>query len=333
MITGRSFSSETIHEKELKSLKEFYASDNPILSDGIAYYSILFRQYLYRNADKKFTRLEEQEQNRIIQKELNEFEAAMRYSFNKGHQTAFSVLLMSTKNNQGYESEYFERPDALNNFLYTFDQTISKDVFEDNISRDANDTLINYTRRNFENGYKTVMAFGKIFFKKGASVAFEQIRKDIVGVDYAISGYSKMLKVPYNQEFEVTPAFKAQFCLESLQTRDYEEWDLFWDATYDSKFADQLVAKVLIHKLNVGAVKQYASVEAPAYRIFVEQSVTNNLDDSEEVYFAEINFLLFDPQRTVRLLESAEYEAIKVALASTLTRKLKVDSQHIFIAD
>lgn len=333
MITGRNFNADTIHQKELKSLREFYASDDPTLSDGIAYYSILFRQYLYENADKKFERLEEQEQNRIIQKELNEFEAAMRYSFNKGHQTAFLVLLMSTKNNQGYEVDYFKRPDALNNFLYTFDQTISKDVFEENISRDANDTLINYTRRNFENGYNTVMAFGKIFFKKGAGIAFEQIRKDVVGVDYEISGYSNMLKVPYNQEFEVTPAFKAQFCLQSPTSNDYEEWDIFWDATYDAKYANQIIAKMMVHRMNVVTIKQFAAMDAPAYKILVEQGVTSNLDDSEDIFFVEINFLIFNPNDTVRLLERAEYAAVKVAIASNLTRKLKVDSQHIYIAD
>ena len=330
MITGREFTADTIHDQEVKCLKEFYASEDPILVDGISYYEILFRQFLYLNADKKFERLNEAEQNRIIAKELNEFEAAMRYSFNKGHQTAFLVLLMSTKNNQGYEPDYFKEPNSLNNFLYTFDKTISSDVFDNNISRDANDTLINYTRRNFENGYTAVMSFGKIFFKKGAGVAFEQIRKQIVGAEYRITGYSKMLKVPYNAEFEVTPAFKAQF---SLETPGFEEWDVFWDATYDAKFANNLIAKCLIHQMTPKNIRDYTAFEAPTYSTLNEHQVGSNLKDDESLYLVEINFGLFNPKDTVRLLEKAEYKAIKISLATTISRKLQVDRSHIFIAD
>lgn len=38
-----------------------------------------------------------------------------------------------------------------------------------------------------------------------------------------------MLKVPFNQSFTVTPSFKATF---SLESPNYEEWDLHWDETY-----------------------------------------------------------------------------------------------------
>lgn len=330
MIVGREFDAETIHKEEKASLNDFYAGNDPILSDSIAYYSILFEQFLYRNADKKFIRYDKNTKKQIIDKEMAEFEAAMRYSFNKGHQTAFLVLLMSTKNNQSYDVDYFERPDSLNNFLYTLDQSISPDVVANNISRDANDTLINYTRKNFENGYNEVMTLGRIFFKKGASVAFDQIRKNIVGVDYKISRYSRMLSVPYNQEFTVTPAFKGQF---SIETPGFEEWDVFWDATYDAKFANNLIAKVLIHNFVAKNIREYSEVGAPTYQMLMNRHLIDKFDDNESLYVVEINFVLFDPRKTVRLLEQAEYQATRVSLASTISRKLNVDDKHIFITD
>ena len=328
MITGRKFEDTEIAKRERESLDNYYDSDDPQLADGITYYAILFREFLKRNADKTFQRMDKDRQTEIMEKEMSRFQTAMMYSFNKGHQSAFAVLLMDTKNTQKYDEKYFKNPMSLNNFLYTFDQTIAPDVFDDNLRRDANELLINYTRRHFENGYSAVMRFGKIFFKKGAGVAFDQIRKKIVGVDYDITGYSHMLKVPYNQEFEVTPAFKGKFCLEST---GFEEWDVYWDATYSAKFANNLVAKVLVHGFTVKQIKAYAEMNASAYKMLVKRNILDKMADDEVLYMVEINFALINPEDSVRLLESTEYQAIRVSLASTISQRLKVDGKHIFI--
>ena len=83
MIVGREFDAETIHREEKASLNDFYAGNDPILSDSIAYYAILFEQFLYRNADKKFIRYDKNIKKQIIDKEIVDFEAAMTYTFNK----------------------------------------------------------------------------------------------------------------------------------------------------------------------------------------------------------------------------------------------------------
>lgn len=333
MITGRSFVRKTIQKEERKNLNNYLISDDPFLSDSVAYYAVLFEQFLLRNADKHFQRLEEDRQQSILTKELTEFQTAMQYSFNKGHQTAFLILLSDIKNNQEYNIDYFKEPDSQNNFLYTFEKTITEDVFTSNIKRDANDVLINYTRRNFENGYREIMALGHIFFKKGATIAFNQVRKNIVDVDYNITGYSHMMYVPYNQEFEVTPAFKAKFCME---TPGFEEWDVFWDATYNAKYANTLIAKILLHSFTAEQIQEYAKVNASAYKLFRSRllernNLLNKTKEDELFYNIEINFVLFDPSKSIRLLEEAEYNAIRKSLASKICRKLHINYDHILI--
>lgn len=333
MIEGLTFTPETIHAKEKKCLKEFYAGDNPYLGDAVAYYQLLFEDYLENNADSRYRRKTEKEQLRIMDKEDKEFREAMRYAFNKGHQTAFNVLLQSTKNNQGYERDFFKNPSSLNNFLYTFEKTITKEVFEENIQRDSIDVLTNFTRRHFNNTFEVIKALGMIFFKKGAGLAFEQVRKQIVGVDYEITGYSKLMHLPINQEFDVTPAFKGQF---SLESPDNEEWDIFWDATYPVAYADTLIAKCIIHKISMAEARKMKEKDAITYRTILdsEKAITtiNRLENNESFYLVEINFLLFNPNNIPRLLSNAEYEAINKSLLSTVSRKLRVNADHIYAA-
>lgn len=329
MIQGLSFNHEVIHAKEKKCLSEFYASDNPYLGDAIVYYEFLFLDYLSQHSDSGFKRKSIKEQKHIMDKEIKEYQEAMRYAFNKGHQTAFDVLLKDTKNNQGYEKDYFKNPSSLNNFIYTFEKTITEDVFKENIMRDSIDVLTNFTRRNFDKTYGVIKALGMIFFKKGAGIAFEQIRKQIVGIDYEITGYSQLMHMPINQEFDVTPAFKGQFSLEST---DNEEWDIFWDATYDAAYADNLIAKCLIHKISMFEARKMKEKDAITYRTILDkQKKINSLEDNDSFYLVEINFLLFNPNTTPRLLSSAEYEAIVTSLTSTISRKLRVSTDHIFV--
>lgn len=77
---------------------------------------MLFEQFLLRNADKHFQRLEKDRQQNILTKELTEFQTAMQYSFNKGHQKVFLNLLSDIKNNREYDINYFKAPHSQNNF-------------------------------------------------------------------------------------------------------------------------------------------------------------------------------------------------------------------------
>lgn len=327
MISGLEFPSEIITSSEKKYIDKFYESDSTLLSDSINYYGVLFSAYLISHGDKKFQQMNHSEQNTIIQKEETRFQTAMKYAFNKGHQIGFSLLLMSES--QEYDQDFFTDPNSRDDFLYTYDNLVTTNVFEENIRRDAIDRLIRYTRRNFENGYKVITDLGTRFFKKGIAVAFDDVRKYVLQKKYKISGYSQMLNVPYNQDFTVTPAFKATFAMESS---DYEEWDLHWDATYGFNAAKGLVAKVMIHRLNLKTIRKYAKEHANTYAM-LNNFVSQDLHDDEVVYLVRIDFLVVDTSQFPRLLQHSEYTAIELALKQTISRRLKVDNSHLFITD
>ncbi|WP_414152912.1 hypothetical protein ACKN8S_13625 (plasmid) [Limosilactobacillus reuteri] len=327
MISGLDFSSETIASTEKKYIEQFYKSDDPLLSDSIRYYSILFLTFLQTHEDKKFSHQDRATKKVIFDKEMSSFRTAMRYAFNKGHQIAFSLLLM--KQSQEFSQDFFESPNSHDDFLYTYETMVTTDVFNDTLRRDAIDNLIKYTRRNFENGYNEIISLGTRFYKKGIGVGFEQIRKYIVQRDYKITGYSKMLSVPYNQSFTVTPAFKATF---SLEHQDYEEWDLHWDETYGFNAAKGMLAKAMINHLNVGDVRSYAQKDASTYKM-INQFSSQDFQDSDVVYLIRIDFLVTDTENFPRLLQNSEYNAIKLALKQTIRRRLKVDNSHLFITN
>lgn len=327
MIKGRDFSSQTIANEEKKYIDQFYDSKDTLLSDALAYYGVLFQTFLYRNGDKLFKQMNEKEQQLIIEKEMSRFNTAMMYAFNKGHQTGFALLLMPTS--QIYAPDFFEQPDAHEYFIFTFDNMITKDAFEDNLQRDAIDVLIRYTRRHFENGYDEVMNIGRRFFKKGAGVAFEHVREHIVGVDYSIQGYSRMLNAPYNQDFSVTPAFMANFSFESPA---FESWDIHWDATYGINASKNLIAKLMVHQFTYKEIKDYADVNTKSY-IMLKNYFDNGYDDEELIYLAEMNFLSVEKSNFPRLLENSEYREIRRSVRQTLTRRLGIDGAHLFIVD
>lgn len=331
LIRGQKFDIASIHKKETESLANYYASDNPFLSEGIEYYAIVFKEFLYNHADPQFFLMNLDKQNNILKKEMDKFQKAMQFSFNKGHKTGFLILLKNTKDNQVYDADYFSNPNSLSNFLYSIDKSFGDTVISKNLNRDANTSLINFTLQNFVEGRKEVEKLSRIFFKKGIAVAFEQIRDNIMQTDYQITGYSRMLSVPYNQDFIVTPAFKGTFCFE---TPNFEEWDIFWDATYDISYSNTLVAKVLVHSLTMAQIKKYSQINASAYKMLQSVLRINNYREEDLIFVVEINFALINPADTSRLLRKAEYQALRVAIANIISRKLQkyhVDEQHILL--
>lgn len=329
MIAGRHFDTQTIASEERKFLEAYYDGDDPLLAEGIFYYRSLFRKYLLRKADKAFGRLPEKEQEEIFDKAEARFRAAMTYSFNKGHQTAFAILLRETASQTIYDEKYFSNPEAVGTFLHTLDRSMSKEVFEDNVRRADVDVLINFIRRNFENTYDVVMDYVKVFFKKGVIVAFDQIRREIVGVEPNITGYSRMLNAPLNQSFQVTPSFNASFVVESP---NYEEWELFWDYTYSEYIGNNLLGKILIHKFNAKTIRSYSEAQALAYQFF-ERFVPQNSEPDEDYYMVDIAFLLISPTETARIPDKFEYQSIKASIATFICQRLGVSPDRVVIVN
>lgn len=327
MITGLEFSNNEIVAQEKKYIDDFYKGDTTILSDGIRYYGVLFSSFLNNHADSNYEKLKQSAKEEILDKVFSRFQTAMKYAFNKGHQTCFLVLLLGSS--QEFTKDFFKKPDALDFFIYTYDDMIKPDIFRENLTRDAIDKLIEYTRKNFENGYPEIMQIATRFFKKGISVAFEQIRKNIVKQDYEITGRSRMLNVPYNSDFSATPAFKATFSLESPA---YEEWDLHWDATYGFEASKGLVAKTMVHQFRAKEIADYSEVDAKTYKM-MKTFFTQDYEDDELLYMIRIDFLDTTRQEFPRIIQKSEYLAIRKALAETICRRLGVDGSHIFVSD
>lgn len=328
MISGFEFSNTTIASEEKKYSEQFYKSDSNLLSDSINYYGILFLSYLRAHGDNKFRKLDKDEQSSILDKVYGRFQNAMKYAFNKGHQTGFSLLLL--KSSQEYKQDFFENPDAHDFFLFTLDEMVSDDVFKKNVNRDVIDRLIQYIRNhNIENGYAAVMQCANRFYRKGVGVAFEQVRQNIVHKNYKVTGRSRMLNVPYNRDFTATPAFKASFSLESPA---YEEWDLHWDETYGFEASKSLIAKAMIHQFSAKEIKEYADINAKTYKM-MHNFFKGTFKDDELLYMIRIDFLAYDSKNFPRKIQNSEITAIRLALSQSISRRLQVDGDHIFISD
>lgn len=73
LIRGQKFDIASIHKKETESLANYYASDNPFLSEGIEYYAIVFKEFLYNHADPQFFLMNLDKQNNILKKKWINF--------------------------------------------------------------------------------------------------------------------------------------------------------------------------------------------------------------------------------------------------------------------
>ena len=328
MISGKKYDNQQIADVEAKYLNEYYTGSDPLLADSIEYYAILFQTYLHDKQDRDFEKLDKKQKEEVFTREDELFRDAMKYAFNKGHQTAFVLLLMNSKNAEEYDESFFQDPISKDVFIFNLEKLISEEVYNDNLRRSHIELLINYTRDNFENGFQKIMEFAKTFFKKGCEIAYMQIRRHIVGIEDTPMHVSRLAGVDLANNFTVTPAFEATFAVESP---GFEEWDLHWDCTYGYKLSGKSVGTFLIHQFTVKEIKSYADAGAIAYKQMADYFSTN-LDDDEIVYFGEIKFSLIDPKEdNMRFIQKSEYLAIQNALALTLQRKLGVDAKNILI--
>lgn len=329
MIAGKKFTNSEIAEKEAKFLEDYYHNNDPRLSDSVEYYSILFQSFLRNedNQDDSFKKLENKQKEDIFKSEDDLFRNAMHYAFNKGHQTAFLILLMNSRNSQTFDESIFAEKSAKDVFLFNLDNLISEDVYNENLRRSQVELLINYTRDNFENGLFKIMDLAKIFFKKGCEIAYEQITEQIIQVQKKDLAVSRITSVDLNDSFQITPAFSATFVMESPR---FEEWDIHWDSTYGHDVSNKLIGTFLIHQLTIKEIKNYAEVGAIVYQQMLEN--LSSFEDDEIVYLGEIRFSLIEPPLDgLRTIEKNEISAIQYALTLTLKRKLGVPAKNILI--
>lgn len=328
MIAGKQYTNQQIAEEENKYLEQYYHSNDPMLADSIEYYSVLFQTFLKQNPDYNFEKMNKAAKQDIYRSEDELFRNAMQYSFNKGHQTAFLLLLMNSKSAEEYDEQFFKNPISKDIFIFNLDKLISKDVYEENLNRSRVELLIARTREYFENGYTNIMNMAKIFFKKGCLVAFSQIRNNILRIVDEHKITSRLLNVDLDNSFSVTPAFSATWALESP---GFEEWDLHWDSTYGYQNNSKAIGSFLVHRFTVKEIKNYANVGAIVYQQMKDWFATN-LADEEVVYLGEIKFSLIDPQNDgPRFITKTEYLAIQNALTLTLKRCLGVDAKNILV--
>lgn len=329
MISGKTFDNSEIRDLEAKYLWNFYHADNPdpILSDGIRYYLVLFNAYMELNKDRVFAQLDQKEQNNILDNQRQMFAQAMQYSFNKGHQAAFAWLLSNSRVSQKLDESFFSNPNSKLAFVYNVDHMIKPKVQEENLRRDRNEILIREIRRHFEHGYPKIMEFAKIFYRKGFAVAFEDVRKNIVKVDYQIKGTSRLLNIPYNQDIDVTPAFSATFAFESSS---FEEWDLHWNATYGYDVNKKIIGKFIIHQLTKREIDAFSEVGAIDYKM-VQSRISTNLKPDDIIYLGEINWNLVRPIAGMPVIYPDEYNAIREQLAMTLQRSAHINANQILV--
>lgn len=328
MITGKKFDDKTIASKEGELLKEYYESSDTFLSDALEYYSILLSAFLNLHEDRTFKKLDPEQKKSIYASEINFFRIAMRYAFNKGHETAFSLLLMDSENSQKFDESFFKKPSSKNSFIFDLDNLISEKVYLSNLGRSSLKILLNFTMNNFENSCYTIMKLAKIFFKKGCEIAFYQIKKNIVGISDENKGRSKMLGVPYDSDFSITPAFDGTFAFENDRC---EMWDLHWDCTYGFQTYRKSIGRFIVHQFFVKEIKAYANVGALSYKM-LNNYFSSNFKDDDVVYLGEINFSLVAPEKDeMRAINRNDFVSIQNALAITLKRKLHVDTSRILV--
>lgn len=330
MIEGMHFTPEQIKDLELKNADDFFKSDNPFLSDAISYYSPLFQDYLIQHSSKRFLDLEEKEQNKILDEEHRRFVYSMTYSFSKGHMDCFSLILPDFKQKLKFTTEFFQDPASKTTFLNQIFAALPDEIYQRKINKDRVYSLVQYTRKNFENGIYYIMGLAKIFYMKGAAIAYDQITKNIVKTKVKITGYSKILHVPYNQSFNITPSFLATFDMEHLNT---ESWDISWDTSYGADAQNVLVGKLVLNRFTRQEIYAYADVGAATYQAIREFFGTNsdNEDPKDVLYQAQMIFTLPSDTQHYRQISGIEYKQIMKSLRDAICRRLGIKGDQLLV--
>lgn len=330
MIEGMHFTQKQITELEQSTADAYFKSDDPRFSDAITYYSPLFRDYLLKHASKKFLDLPQKKQEVILDEENRRFVFSMTYSFSKGHMDCFSLILPDFKQKLKFTKSFFEVPENKDYFLNDLFSALPDETYQRKINKDRVYSLVQYTRNNFENGIYYIMFLAKIFYMKGASVGYDQIAENIVKAKVKITGYSKILHVPYNQSFSVTPAFEAAFDTEHLNT---ETWDISWDSAYGAEAQNMLVGKLILNRFTRQEIYAYADVDAVTYKAIKDffQSKSKDENPRDVLYEAQMIFTMPSDISHYRKISGAEYDQIINSLRDSICRRLGIKKDKILV--
>lgn len=329
MIAGRDYEISSIGALQKQEWKNTHTGGDPKVADEVhayIYYKWIFENLLYLHGDKYFQNHKD-EQADIVAIEADKFLDAMYYAELKGHQTAFEVLLNPAT--VALDEDFFRQPPSLPAFIFWMDSKMPKETLEFILDKDNVHQLITYTRRNFENMRDIILECAEIFFKKGEASAFEQVRQNLVGVEYDTPHISTMTNSPLNRPFRVTPAFLAKFKFEAPYV---EQWDIVWDESYGKEYYANLVATMVINQFTVAQVKDYRNSNINSYKMIYDYLDTDTLPDTDKVYLAEIKWQTGDLEAQPRFIYPFEFVKIRENIAYTLSRMLETDSRHLMVA-
>lgn len=299
------------------------------LADDFNYYKKVFKRLLYSHGDKNFKKLSEDKKDEAVNIVGDKFTSAMYYAMLKGHQNAFEVLLKESTKFPNLDEDFFRNPHSKTDVIFLIDAKTDDDVFEKNIDQDDVHQLVTYVRRQFDDMYDYIISYSKLFYQRGEELAFEQIRRDIVEVDYDTPLISSMTHAPLNRPFRVTPAFLARFKFEAPYV---EQWDIVWDETYGRAYYANLIASLCINQFTAAQIKNYAEGGAMAYQMFLDSKDLSQFRDDEMLYFVDMTYTLVDPKSMPREIYQFEHEYIREYLMATLIKMIGTDANHILLA-
>ena len=330
MIEGFNFTNEQIKDLERQKANEYSASDDPRLSDSINYLSPFFRDYLRIDGSQWFLYKYTDEQEVVLQEEDRRFVYSMTYSFMKGHMDCFQLILSNFAQKIKFQKSFFEVPSNKRDFLNKIFSAMPDEIYQRKINQDRVYSLVQYTRKNFENGIYYIMYLAKIFYMKGVNVAYDQIGQEIVKAKVKITGFSKILHVPYNQSFSVTPAFEATFDTEHLNT---ETWDISWDSSHGIEAQNVLVGKLILNRFTRQEVYAYADVGAITYKAIKDFFQTDSADEDprDVLYEAQFIFTLPSDLKNYHAVQGIEYQEMMRSLRDSICKRLGIKGNQILL--
>lgn len=332
MLGNHTYEPEQIVKMEEAFLQQFHADKDPLLVDSVRYYWDVFETVLIddnrNHLNDQWNYLKNTDKVRILDDERKFFNDAMVYSFAKGHQLAATFLLSDTKTKQGFDEKFLSDPVADSTFLYQLFYLMkeNKEDILDTKIRSANTMLIQYSNEHFLETRDLIKFYINIFVKKGVLVGFNQIRENLLRIQPKYKGLSKIVKIPLNAPFQLTPAFIVS---SGMEHPNYEEWNIFWDSTYGFKAGAERVANVQIHQVSYREIKDYAELGARMYQLALSFT-QNKFKDEDILYVCEMTFVL-PSEKAPRIIERSEYEAIRENMSSLLCNKLHVTGNKLLL--
>ena len=328
MIVGRDYDMSSIAEIEEREWNDYFMSEPAEEINAFIYYKWVFSKLLRQNGDDSYQEADKEEKESLLNIETDKFTDAMYRSMKKGHQNAFNVIMQESTKFPSLDEDFFKNPNSKPEFIFLIDDKTDDDTYEQTLNQQELHQLVTYTRRHFNDMYRVILECGKIFYQRGEALAFEQIRKDIVGVEYDTPLISNMTHAPLNRAFRITPSFLAKFKFEAPFN---EQWDIIWDESYGRAYYGNLVGSLTINQFTVDQVNKYSEGGTRSFKLIHDFLNTDKLPETDNVYLAEAHWDLIDPSQWPRMIYEFEYILIRRSLASTLSQLLEADAKHLLL--